>query len=303
MKNKIRNLCVIMIVAMALMMSGCGSKDVDSTQKTKEETTSKVTDAPTEEPTPTPTFTPTPTVSLSRDVVNETMTINFSFGERTGIFTGHLNENGLPDGYGEFSTIGDNEWTYKGDFKNGHFHGHGKTVWEGEDYQVEEGTYTNDYFTPTFTERLDSLGRSECLAFGEFSVSDRVWAYIDEHVDLFNQATAEQVKGVELQSFVAKQFKKSREQDTVGIVKLKLKALQAFEDKVEDYWGYSGYITNILATDDNYDSYYAIHLFGRTDVCEDDKFELYGLPICTSGFDNVSGGTTNVIVILACYMK
>ena len=126
--------------------------------------------------------------------------------------------------------------------------------------------------------------------------------YIDLQKDYFPQAKADQLNGIALQEFSAKQFKKSREQDDPGMIKLKLTAAQAFEDKVDDLWGFNGYITSILAYDSNFE-YYVIHMFGRTDVCEGDTFEAYCLPISTGGFDNVAGGTTNVIYLLACYMK
>ena len=259
MRKKI--LCVL-IVCLSLMVYGCGSNEQDSSEK--KEKGASVTEAVVNEPDPTatltPTSTPTPTVNLSRDVVNEPITLNFTFGERSGLYTGHLNENGLPEGYGEFYRNVENGWTYRGEFINGHFYGKGEIVSDEEDTLIEAGTYTKDEFTPTFGEIVNSLGISDALYFGRFEVPEKLIKFIDSQKEYYPQAKAEQLSGIALQEFSAKQFKKTREQDNPGMVKLNLTAQQAFEDKVDDLWGYNGYITSILAYDSNYDRY-AIYLF------------------------------------------
>lgn len=76
-------------------------------------------------------------------VIEQAMTISFNFGEREGFYTGTINSNGLPDGYGEFqNNSSDNPWTYYGEWSDGHFSGNGITQW---DESVHIGLYENDY--------------------------------------------------------------------------------------------------------------------------------------------------------------
>lgn len=81
--------------------------------------------------------------SNSADTSNE-MSIAFQFGERTGEYIGETDSNGLPDGYGVFSSARPDgtAWTYAGEWDHGHWNGSGTTKWEtGE---VHAGQYTGD---------------------------------------------------------------------------------------------------------------------------------------------------------------
>lgn len=85
------------------------------------------------------------------------MTLNLSYGDRTGSYSGDLNEQGLPHGQGKFSTCNENgeKWTYEGEFKNGHFDGEGKTSWSNKD--IEIGTYKDDVIVPMKGDEIKSL--------------------------------------------------------------------------------------------------------------------------------------------------
>lgn len=80
--------------------------------------------------------------------INTDITLELSFGTRTGKYTGSKNSDGLPDGEGTFTTKNDEgvTWTYEGSFVNGHFEGEGKTTWS--DGQIERGVYKNDIVQP-----------------------------------------------------------------------------------------------------------------------------------------------------------
>ena len=99
------------------------------------------TQAPTEAPTPKPT--PAPTVQT---VSNQSMSLSFSFGERTGTYTGEV-EDGLPNGYGTFSSQNPSgvAWTYEGEWAHGHFSGQGTSTFE--DGYVHTGHYESDQLT------------------------------------------------------------------------------------------------------------------------------------------------------------
>lgn len=71
------------------------------------------------------------------------MTLTFSYGERTGIYTGHIIDN-IPDGIGKFVSKNEagEEWTYIGEWKNGHFNGYG-TSWFANG-EINCSTYEED---------------------------------------------------------------------------------------------------------------------------------------------------------------
>lgn len=72
------------------------------------------------------------------------ITISFDFGDRAGMYDGSLDDDGLPDGAGTFSsqTSAGECWTYAGDWDHGHWNGIGISKWEsGKSYC---GSYEND---------------------------------------------------------------------------------------------------------------------------------------------------------------
>ena len=94
---------------------------------------------------------------LSLTGCGKEMTLEFSFGERTGTYSGDLSEQGLPNGQGKFTTTNSegDKWTYEGAFVNGHFEGEGKTTWKNG--RVEIGTYKNDVIVPMKGDEILSL--------------------------------------------------------------------------------------------------------------------------------------------------
>lgn len=85
------------------------------------------------------------------------MTLNLSYGDRTGTYSGDINEQGIPDGQGKFTTTNSEgeKWTYEGEFKNGHFDGEGKTTWESGTMEI--GTYKDDVIVPLKGSEIKSL--------------------------------------------------------------------------------------------------------------------------------------------------
>lgn len=125
------------------------------------------------------------------------MTLNLSYGDRTGTYSGEVNEKGLPHGQGKFTTQNEKgeKWTYEGEFKDGHFDGEGKTTWKSGN--VEIGTYKDDvivplkgdeiktlYTTPeTFKDRyVEIVGRVfTAPEFDDEGVSVQMWADIENN--------------------------------------------------------------------------------------------------------------------------
>jgi hypothetical protein len=74
------------------------------------------------------------------------ITLQFDFGERTGVYAGEM-QDGLPHGHGTFSSSNTDGvgWVYEGGWDMGHMQGEGTTTFE-TGYK-EAGWYENDYLT------------------------------------------------------------------------------------------------------------------------------------------------------------
>ncbi len=71
------------------------------------------------------------------------ISLDFSYGTRKGKYSGEVNSDGVPNGFGTFSTKNNDgeAWTCEGEWENGHMI-QGSTTWEsGLSYT---GEYTND---------------------------------------------------------------------------------------------------------------------------------------------------------------
>ena len=94
------------------------------------------------------------------------ITIVFDFGERTGLYSGDM-QDGLPHGTGVFSSSNSEGtgWVYEGEWSKGHMQGEGTTTFE-TGYK-ETGWYENDYLTGQ-----GSIYQQDQLLFeGEFSMN------------------------------------------------------------------------------------------------------------------------------------
>mgnify|MGYP002627246387 CR=1 FL=1 len=85
---------------------------------------------------------------LDHYAIEREMTLDFSFGQRSGIYTGAINDAGLPDGVGTFSSENGEgvHWVYMGEWDNGHWNDVGYTkfddgviVWEHSKNDVSDG--------------------------------------------------------------------------------------------------------------------------------------------------------------------
>ncbi len=61
-------------------------------------------------------------------------------------------------------------------------------------------------------------------------------------------------------------------------------------------------VTYLLAFDID-KNYYALYYLGSVDVYDGNIIITYSLPVATSSFDNVGGGTTNVVVMVTSQME
>lgn len=80
-----------------------------------------------------------------KKVSDQQVTLNLSFGDRSGTYTGEVNDQNIPNGQGKFTTKNSKgeTWIYEGQFKDGHFEGKGKETWPANG-QTSEGTFAKD---------------------------------------------------------------------------------------------------------------------------------------------------------------
>ena len=242
-----------------------------------------------------------------------------------GTYSGSLRE-GKADGKGTFlCEIEDGKVSYTGDFSEGKIEGRGALDmwWEGS-HMVSEGyftngalngygtatlydgsdepfvvcgTFTDGVFTPTVGEKYDYLGMRDL--YGEFRLSEAQISFIDSHAELFPVAAEQYYDENEVSMFEYKHFTKTAAQPPLEISKIELYAIQVFEYTMADI---DSTVTTILASDDEINCY-AIYYLDSVEVYDGDSFVAYVLPVTASSFENRGGGTTEVVVMLASYIK
>lgn len=215
--------------------------------------------------------------------------------EAEGQYTGQVLA-GVPDGEGTFTCQNSQgvTWSYSGEFKNGTFHGKGETVWDTG--WRECGTYTDGLFTPNTFELFDSISK---VGEPEYSISQENQTFMENHLDLF-PAETEDAK-VSMDAFIQNDLTYPMMSKTLDGLEGKLYhcisalATQVFQDET---FGHT--ITYVICCDSDYNYYYLCYDGALPDVYAETEIEFVGLPVSGSSYSNVGGGTTNVIVLMAC---
>lgn len=212
-----------------------------------------------------------------------------------GQYTGQVLD-GIPDGTGTFTCQNDEgvTWSYSGEFKNGQFHGKGETVWDTG--WRECGTYTEGLFTPNTFELFDSISE---VGDPAYSISEANQAFMENNLELFPVETEDAKASMD--TLIQADLTYPMMTKTLDGLEGKLyhcasaQATQVFQDVV---FGHT--ITSIICMDSDYNFYYICYDGTLPDVYDGTPIEFVGLPVSASGFSNVGGGTTNVIVLIAC---
>lgn len=255
-----RNIKAISIFLLALVLSGCASG-------TKNVTDMKYT--------------------LKQEFWNDSRS-ELVYLEREGLYTGPIVD-GVPEGDGFFTAQNAEgaTWSYSGNFSAGVFSGYGRCEWENGLY--EEGTYTNGHFAPTTAELLRTIGQ---YVTAPYTISDNNFAFINEHQDLFSGET-------ESDAFINHNLTYAMLTKSIANGEGQLYtcslggAIQVWELPI---FGHT--ITTIVACDLDANMYMLIHNGALPDIYDRSEISFTGLPVSNSSFENISGGTTNVVVVL-----
>ncbi|QDS33911.1 hypothetical protein [Brevibacillus brevis] len=124
-------------------------------------------------------------------------------------------------------------------------------------------------------------------------------AFLAKHAYLF-PATGDKVKEAQQlvdQNVQPKHINKNISKYHAAMIQDRGTVLSIEEEEIPEV----GTISVLHVVNDEEDSYQIVYL-GGLDVYEDDTVEFVGVPTLLSGFDNVSGGYTNSIIIVGSYV-
>ncbi len=213
---------------------------------------------------------------------------------RDGTYSGEMID-GIPNGLGSFSSTNSAgiTWTYTGGFSDGKFNGYGKTVWE-ETGEIEEGTYINGVFTPNTYELFNTLSSR---LFVPYSFSDKNASFIQDNLDIFPASTAESKE--KALTFINADLSYPMMTKTLeGLEGQLYQCPEALATQVFQESLYGHAVTSLVAYDENHNYYVILYDGELPDLYDNTLISFVGLPISYSGYDNVSGGTTTVIVLI-----
>lgn len=219
---------------------------------------------------------------------------------REGKYTGQLVD-GVPNGHGRFDTKNPagEAWHYEGEFTDGRMTGVGSQVWDDGDYSSLTGHFTDSAFTPTRTEWYQTTIYADTEAFNQqLSLDETTLKMLEDNIDLF-PATDDAAKS-KAQNFVDSSIEYKHL--SKNVVPYRGKLVYFKNQHVEQVrsamcWGHT--YTSILTSNQYGSELQYITYDGDIDVFDGDNITFIAMPYGSSSFENIGGGTTNVITDIA----
>ena len=218
-------------------------------------------------------------------LTDENFEIDLSGSKRDGVYTGDVMD-GIPNGNGKFSTQNSNgkKYYYEGEWKNGKWNGQGKVVFEDKTLGVQEGTYTDNSFTPTLVERIQELGTYEddCC----YTLSEAEKQFIEDNAEIIEGKNLQGLSTKVDSSFKVEQFKKNSNSFSPAFVKMSNTSIV----QISEYEGYNGQtLTFCIASSEDYETNLYLYMIGSAkDAVENSTADIYFLPLEYTTYKNVS---------------
>ena len=233
-----------------------------------------------------------------KEVTAKELSITLPSGERQGSYTGTLVD-GIPNGLGIFESVNDEgiQWTYEGEFVNGSFDGIGKTTWENG--QMQEGTYSNGLWTPTYGEWLKSFSEQAGIKIPEKTlnfINENEALFQEKDVDLLQQKSEAGISYKMITKEPSAYGEKFIRIDDLAVIQIFTGQISA--DAESQKW------TEVLAIDQDWNIYEMCMLGELPDVYEGDTLSAsYGVVLGNSSYEKAGGGFANSILIALCYAE
>ena len=233
-----------------------------------------------------------------KSVKNKEITIKLPVGERTGYYTGEVNE-GVPHGIGKFETknAAGEKWFYEGEFKNGIFNGEGKTIWESG--QTQQGFYENGKWVPNSKQLFEFFESQNSI-----HINSKAKQFLSDHLDFFPTGDINNILDYVDESIMYKML--TKEINEYGNKIMKMSNLYVASITANDLFQFSieNKVSRILAVDDKYNVYELYCIGDLNDIYDGDIIKnVFGIPLGLNSFENVGGGTTNTVQIAICYIE
>lgn len=239
-------------------------------------------------------------ISGAGTMTDESYEIELSVGKRTGKYTGDV-ENGIANGNGKFESQNSSgiEWYYEGNWKNGKMNGQGKAVFKNGEGGVQEGTYTDNEFTPTLVERIQEFGTRG---------SDRCQYVLSDSEKDFIMNNASILMGKDLsglsdkidKSFSVEQFKKNPNSFSPAFVAVENTSIV----QISEYEESGDTITFCIADTEDYETTLYLYMIGSSkDAVENSTADICFLPLDYTTYKNASDSEVWAIAGVAVFFN
>ena len=239
-------------------------------------------------------------ISGKGTMINENYEIDLlQNGKRQGKYSGEVVD-GIPNGQGTFESQNSSgiKWVYDGEWKNGKMNGQGKMTFQDGKGAVEEGTFTDNEFTPTLVEKIQEFGTrgsDNC----QYKLSEEEKAFVQNNADIIE---GKDLKGLDAKidkTFNINQFKKNPNSFSPAFVKISNASIV----QISEYEEEGKTVTFCIADTEDYEDVLYFYMIGSSkDAVEDSTVDIILLPIDYTTYKNVNDDDVWAVVGVAVKM-
>ena len=221
------------------------------------------------------------------------------YGKRQGKYSGEVVD-GIPNGQGTFESQNSSgiKWVYDGEWKNGKMNGQGKMTFQDGKGAVEEGTFTDNEFTPTLVERIQEFGTrgsDRC----QYILSSDEKDFIQNNASIFEGKDQKGLDGKIDKTFNINQFKKNPNSISPAFVKISNASIV----QISEYEEEGKTVTFCIADTEDYEDVLYFYMIGSSkDAVEDSTVDIILLPIDYTTYKNVNDDDVWAVVGVAVKM-